>query len=189
VSYFRDLQQRISSLIDGRNVFMFSYYFAGVRIADVLKTKWCDFKNDRYYYYIGKNSRPVDVQVPVQVAVILNYYRNDKRSDDDYVFPYLKKANSNEPKDLYRKTRSANKLINDSIAIVAKIAGIDKKPSVHISRHTFGAHAKGNIPPEVLQDLYRHQHLSTTLNYQKKQINKVKLDQGLMDVINSRKKL
>lgn len=183
-----NLTKRIGKLVHARNVFMFSYYFAGVRLADTLKTKWSDFKNGRYYYYIGKNSRPMDVPVPEQILPILKYYEEDKRSDDDYVFPDLKKAKQNSPQDIYKKIRNANSKINDNLMIVAKIAKVEKKPSMHGSRHAFGDHAKGNIAPEVLQALYRHQHLSTTINYQKRWINKERSDEGLMQVVNSRKK-
>jgi integrase/recombinase XerD len=183
-----NLSKQIEVLIHARNVFMFSYYFAGVRIADTLKTRWSDFKNERYYYFIGKNSRPMDVPIPEQVLPILKYYEKDKRSDDDYVFPDLKDAKQHNLQDIYKKIRTANKKINQNLALVAKIAKVEKKQSMHNSRHTFGDHAKGNIPPEVLQALYRHQHLSTTINYQKRWINRGQLDKGLMQVVNSRKK-
>ncbi len=188
VKYVKNKTQRIEDLIHARNVFMFSYYFAGVRIADVLKTKWNDFKNGRYYYFIGKNSRPTDVPIPDQVLSILAYYEKDKESTDDYVFPELKKANQKDSKDIFNKARSANKKINEDLAIVARIAKLDKKPAIHNSRHTFGDHAKGNIAPEILQQLYRHSHLSTTINYQKRWVKKDQLDQGFMQVVNSRKK-
>lgn len=32
-----------------RNIWLFSFYFAGVRISDVLKIKWSDFKDGRDY--------------------------------------------------------------------------------------------------------------------------------------------
>jgi dsDNA-binding SOS-regulon protein len=31
-----------------RNLFLISFYFAGMRISDVLRLKWSDFQNDRY---------------------------------------------------------------------------------------------------------------------------------------------
>ncbi len=37
---------------------------------------------------------------------------------------------------------------------------------MHISRHTFGQIAGDKIPPQVLQKLYRHTDLKTTLGYQ-----------------------
>jgi integrase len=38
-----------------RNLWLFSFYFAGMRISDVLRLKWSDFQNDRLFYKMGKN--------------------------------------------------------------------------------------------------------------------------------------
>lgn len=40
-----------------RNLFLISFYFAGMRISDVLRLKWSDFQNDRLYYTMGKNTK------------------------------------------------------------------------------------------------------------------------------------
>lgn len=41
-----------------RNVFLFSYYFAGVRISDVLRMKWSDFQNDRLFILWVRTTSP-----------------------------------------------------------------------------------------------------------------------------------
>jgi integrase/recombinase XerD len=184
--YVKDIPKRIKDLIHARNVFLFSFNFAGLRTADTFKTKWSDFKNGRYYYVIGKNSKPVDVPIPPQVERILENYLADKKSENDYVFPELKKAKVNAT-DIHTKTRTANKKINDDLAILVAAAKIEKDISLHISRHTFGNISKGNIPPEVLQDLYRHSNLSTTINYQKNFIKRKMLDEGLLKIVNFRR--
>ena len=46
------------------NVCLFSFYFAGIRVGDVLKLKWSDFKNERLYYRMGKNEKLVSLKVP-----------------------------------------------------------------------------------------------------------------------------
>lgn len=184
--YIKDLSKRLKDLSHARNVFLFSFNFAGLRTADTFKTKWSDFKNGRYYYVIGKNSKPVDVPIPPQVEQILEVYLPYKKSDNDYVFPELKKAKANA-KDIHTKIRTANKKINEDLSIIVAAAKIEKDISLHISRHTFGNISKGNIPPEVLQDLYRHSNLSTTINYQKNFIKRKMLDEGLMKIVNFRR--
>ncbi|MBI3521051.1 MAG: tyrosine-type recombinase/integrase [Bacteroidetes bacterium] len=184
--YVKDIPKRLKDLSHARNIFLFSFNFAGLRTADTFKTKWSDFKNGRYYYVIGKNSKPVDVPIPPQVEQILESYLLYKKSDDDYVFPELKKAKAN-PKDIHTKIRTANKKVNEDLSILVAAAKIEKDISLHISRHTFGNISKGNIPPEVLQDLYRHSNLSTTINYQKNFIKRKMLDEGLMKIVNFRR--
>ena len=38
-----------------RNLFLLSFYFAGMRISDVLRLKWSDFQDGRLHYVMGKN--------------------------------------------------------------------------------------------------------------------------------------
>lgn len=40
-----------------RNVWLLSFYCAGMRISDVLKLTWADFKDGRLYYKMGKNNK------------------------------------------------------------------------------------------------------------------------------------
>lgn len=42
---------------------------------------------------------------------------------------------------------------------------------MHISRHTFGNLAGDKISPQLLQKLYRHSDLKTTIGYQANFIN------------------
>jgi len=184
--YIKNVPKRLGDLVHARNVFLFSFNFAGLRTADTFRAKWTDFKNGRYYYVIGKNSRPVDVPISEQVQQILELYLPLKKSEDDYVFPELKKAKANA-KDIHTKIRTANKKINDDLSILVRAAKIEKEVSLHISRHTFGNISKGSISPEVLQDLYRHANITTTINYQKNFIKRKLLDEGLLKIVNFRR--
>lgn len=40
-----------------RNLWLFSFYFAGMRVGDVLKVKWKDIYDDRLHYRMGKNEK------------------------------------------------------------------------------------------------------------------------------------
>jgi len=49
---------------------------------------------------------------------------------------------------------------------VAPAAGITKKLTMHIARHTFGNISGDRIPLQMLQKLYRHSSITTTMGYQ-----------------------
>jgi hypothetical protein len=55
--------------------------------------------------------------------------------------------------------------------------------SMHISRHTFGQIAGDKISPHMLQKLYRHSDLKTTLGYQSNFIH-TDVDGALSNVLN-----
>lgn len=62
-------------------------------VSDVLRLKWSDFKDGRLYYKMGKNQKVLSLIVPEKAANILAHYENDKISNDDYIFPGVKKVN------------------------------------------------------------------------------------------------
>jgi integrase/recombinase XerD len=53
-----DLNLEIGSYNNhARNIWLFAFYFAGMRISDVLRLKWKDFQDDRLHYSMGKNAK------------------------------------------------------------------------------------------------------------------------------------
>tara|TARA_R110002033_G_scaffold165923_1_gene204245 strand:- start:7013 stop:8227 length:1215 start_codon:yes stop_codon:yes gene_type:complete len=149
-----------------RNMWLYSFNFAGMRVSDVLKTRWSDIQNGRLYYTMNKNSKLLSLKIPPKIFVILDQYRMDKRDAKDFIFPEFKKVNINDPYELYVKSKQANKSLNYYLKKLANKAGIDKKLTMHIARHSFGHIAGEKIHPLKLQKLYRHSDLKTTLNYQ-----------------------
>ena len=165
------------------NVWMYSFQFAGMRVSDVLKERWSDFNDGRLFYNMNKNSKLLSLKVPPKVNDILNCYKSEKRFADDFVFPELKKANMDDKKDVYRKTKTATKKFNRYLEILKQKAGIEKKLTMHIARHSFGHIAGDKIHPLKLQMLYRHEDLRTTLVYQANFIH-TGTDEALDSVVN-----
>ena len=64
-----------------------------------------------------------------------------------------------------------------------ELTDTDRNLMMHIARHTFGNIAGDKISPRMLQKLYRHTSLITTLGYQKNFIHK-EADDALDAVIN-----
>ena len=79
------------------------------------------------------------------------------------------------------KTATSN--FNRRLELVAEKAGIDKKMSMHIARHSFGNISGDKIPIQMLQRLYRHSSVTTTIMYQSNFLQK-DTDEALDKVIN-----
>ncbi|WP_215241131.1 tyrosine-type recombinase/integrase [Dyadobacter helix] len=171
-----------TSIWHTRNIWLFAYYFAGVRVSDVVSLKWADFLDGRLYYQMNKNEKPVSLKIPEQAHKILALYMPEKSSTDDYIFPFMKKANPQDKKDVFTKIRNATKLLNKHLKKIADKCKIEKNLSNHIARHSFGNIAGDRIHPLMLQKLYRHSDLKTTLNYQANFIHK-EADEALEKVL------
>ncbi|GGD64427.1 integrase [Emticicia aquatilis] len=150
-----------------RNLFLFSYYFAGVRISDVLRLRWSDFQNDRLHYSMGKNQKVGSLKIPDKADTILKQYEAFKENKDDFVFPELKGVNLDNKfvtqRTIAFKTSALDKCLKTQVAPAAEI---DKKLTMHIARHSFAQMANEKIPVQILQKLYRHSSIITTMGYQ-----------------------
>lgn len=168
-----------------RNLWLFSFYFAGMRVSDVLKLRWRDFLEGRLFYQMGKNDKAGSLKIPDKAQAILEQYIGEQSSRDDLIFPELRVVD--DFSDIYlvqRKTSYAVKNINKYLKRLASKLGIQKKMTMHVARHTFGNISGDRIPIQMLQKLYRHSDITTTINYQKAFIYK-DADDALDAVLNS----
>lgn len=167
-----------------RNIWLFSFYLAGMRASDVLQLRWSDIKNDRLYYVMGKNQKPGSLKIPEQALSILKDYQHLKKDEKSLVFPDLDTLEDfNDKERIQRRIHYILKKINGRLKKIAQEAGISKSVTMHIARHTFAGLAGEKIPIQMLQKLYRHSNVTTTIGYQKSFIIK-DADDALEAVLN-----
>ena len=176
-----------SMLWHARNMFLFSFFCAGIRVGDLLQLRWnnieknSDPKKWRVIYQMGKNGKFRNLPVILENITILKYYNTPDKQDSDYIFPFMDK---NQPyaqaltqeerntmpvelkKQLFNAISSKTSQYNNKLAELAKKAGAKKKLTSHIARHSFAsvALARG-IPPAVIKVLMAHENINTTQTY------------------------
>lgn len=130
-----DLAMRVT-----RELFIFSCE-TGLRFSDVLDLKWTHLKKDsKGVTYISKVQCKTKelVEIPVTLKwpkVLLAKYRNV--STGEHVFPRL-----------------SNGCINRKLKMLAEKAGIGKRLSFHVARHTFASHlANAGVPLYIVAKL------------------------------------
>ncbi|SFA54916.1 Site-specific recombinase XerD [Pedobacter suwonensis] len=162
-----------------RNIWLTAYYFAGMRITDVLLLKWSDIKNDRLFYTMSKNNEPCSLKIPQKVHPILEQYKTDEPRHD-LIFPELKFLDTLN--DIYLLQKRISHCVNYQNTKMKKIFAmldIKKKSSTHVTRHSFAQRAEElGIHPRVVQELYRHESIQTTMIYQSN-FSKKKTDEAL----------
>jgi site-specific recombinase XerD len=130
---------------------------------------------------MNKNQKNLSLKIHGKLQKILDEYLPTKTANTDYIFPELKVAD-NDPKDILRVSKTANKRLNRYLGQIADRAEITKKITMHVSRHSFGNISGDRIPLQVLQKLYNHSDIKTTIDYQQNFVNK-DLDDALDNVI------
>ena len=160
-----DLSSSPAYWTHARNIWLLSFYLAGARVSDVLRLKYSDFQNDRLHYTMGKNAKTGSLKVSEKVLRIIEQY--PKQGKHDLVFPDLQEVNDiADSFAVQRKIAFAVKRLDRNLQEIARFAGISKKLTMHIARHTFGNLSGDKIPIQLLQKLYRHTSITTTIGYQ-----------------------
>ena len=167
-----------------RNIWLFSFYFAGMRVSDVFRLTWSEIQDGRLYYSMGKNNKAGSLKIPEKAMAILEQYKGEKDATD-LVFPELKSfENLDDKYHVQMRIKTKVAAINNTLKDVKKAAGITKSLTMHIPRHSFGNISGDKIPIQMLQKLYRHTSITTTIGYQANFIHK-DADDALEAVIGS----
>ncbi|MDE6191862.1 MAG: site-specific integrase [Muribaculum sp.] len=165
-----------------KNYFLFSYYCAGIRAADLIQLRWRNVtENGRLHYQMGKNHKDRDLLLVDQALDILLYYHNDDVKPDDYIFPlldndapfakFVTQADKNRMKPelrhkLYQQISAKNALINKYLKKIAEKAEITTNLTMHISRHAFAHIAQeADAESSAIKNILGHSNLATTERY------------------------
>lgn len=159
--------------VHARNLWLFSFHFAGMRVSDIFRMRWSDIRDARLHYTMGKNNKGGSLKIPEKALSIIEQYVHLKENKDDLIFPELKSCNFEDKFKTQRtiafKTSAIGKCL---LTHVAKAAEIDKKLTMHIARPHLRQYFGDKIPIQMLQKLYRHSSITTTIGYQGNFIHK-----------------
>lgn len=165
-----------------KNYFLFSYYCAGIRAADLIQLRWGNVTGSgRLHYQMGKNHKDRDLLLVEQAVEILRHYHRKDAKATDYIFPllsndaeyagYVTQADKDRMKPelrhkMYQDISSKNALINKYLKKIAEKTEIAKPLSMHISRHSFAHIAQeAGAESSAIKNILGHSNLATTERY------------------------
>lgn len=165
-----------------KNYFLFSYYCAGIRAADLIQLRWGNVTGSgRLHYQMGKNHKERDLLLVEQAVEILRHYHREDAKATDYIFPllsndaeyagYVTQADKDRMKPelrhkIYQDISSKNAIINKYLKKIAEKAEIAKPLSMHISRHSFAHIAQeAGAESSAIKNILGHSNLATTERY------------------------
>ncbi|HTE26184.1 tyrosine-type recombinase/integrase [Flavitalea sp.] len=149
-----------------KNIFIFAYTHAGVRVSDLLKLKWQEIENDRFEYQMKKTGKFTSVKIQPTGKKIIDSYRNEANLKTDYVFPLLENGMDEKSEYWERQIQSKTTVVNRHLKVIAKLADINKKITTKLARHSFGTEATNqNINAFEIGYTMGHSKISTTQQY------------------------
>jgi hypothetical protein len=161
-----EIAPRFKSMVLARDMFLFSFYTAGMRFSDVCKLKWENVTDTEIVYTMGKSEKRAGatryIPITPKLSAILQKYKANKK----YVFPVLDKCKDKDIEGIEYTIFIANNKVNRAIKILAEHIGITKHVSMHIAKHSFASYAvKNEVDLFHISKLLGHTKLSTTEHY------------------------
>lgn len=119
---------------------------------------------------MAKNGDNSSVKIPVVALATIEQYKRGKRDPQNLhglVFPFLWDLTSLDNRTGVRKKIAFTvKRLNDAMVKIMEWIGSTKNASQHKVRHSFAQRAEEKeVHPNVLQKMYRHESVLTTMKY------------------------
>jgi integrase len=141
-----------------RDMYLFSFYCAGIRFGDLCRIKVSMINGGRLKYRMHKTKIERNIKLMPQALEIIKKYKDSK----EYLFP-TKVDWKNEDQHI----NARNSFFNTKLKWGCNQIGI-KEVTFHTSRNSFADYAKKKgIDIHTLKDLFGHTKVSTTEQYMK----------------------
>ena len=149
-----------------RDIFLFSYFGAGINFSDIALLRYRDIQDGRIRYIRKKTGKEISFLLnDVGKEIIRKYSRPDATSAD-YIFPILnRKIHRTE---MQRKNRIHKVIgkVNPCLAEIGRMAGLETHLTTYVARHTFATVLKrSGVNIAIISESMGHSDIATTQIY------------------------
>ena len=153
--------RHVESLYFAWRLFMFCFMAQGMCFVDMAYLRKDNIKNGVCRYYRRKTGQQVEVTVHEGMQRIIDSFADDVRNSP-YLFPIIKHEGAAARRDYESALRTQNRRLK----ALAKLAGIEKRVSTHVSRHTFATITRNSgLPTGVISEMLGHTTEKMTHKY------------------------
>lgn len=137
------------------DLFLFSCY-TGLRFSDVkdLNLKQIELGLQGYTLKLKAQKTGKHLILPLhkihdkKPEQIIDRYQQRAQNFEGFFFP-----------------KYSNQYVNRALKEIAQRAGINKKLTTHVARHTFATHLAAKVPLHILKEILQHSSIETTMVY------------------------
>ena len=145
---------------------MFSFYTRGMNFVDIMHLKKSDIINGRINYTRSKTKGKFNIEIVDNAQKIIDYYKTIQK-DSQYIFPILLNDNMSPTQIAYREQKVLAR-VNKKLKEISKLAGIEKKITTYVARHSFATILKKiGTSTDVISELMGHSDVQITMTYLK----------------------
>ena len=160
-----DLSQGYPSERLARDIFVFSYFGAGINFADIALLKYGNVRDGRVQYVRKKTDKPINFLLTEEMRNIIAKYQQQGQTDEDYIFPILDRRVHRTEQQRYDRTHKVLTNTNRWLRKIGQRVGIEHL-TTYVARHTFATVLKrSGVNIAIISESLGHSDLSTTQIY------------------------
>ena len=149
-----------------RDIFLFSYFGAGINFSDIALLRYCDIQDGRIRYIRKKTGKEISFPLSDAGKAIIRKYSKPDATNADYIFPILdRKIHRTE---MQRKNRIHKVIgkVNPCLAEIGRMAGLETHLTTYVARHTFATVLKrSGVNIAIISESMGHSDIATTQIY------------------------
>ena len=149
-----------------RDIFMFSYFGAGINFSDIALLRYCDISDGRVRYIRKKTGKEISFPLSDAGQEIIKRYSRQDATSEDYIFPILDRRIHRT--EIQRKNRIHKVIgkVNPCLAEIGRMAGLETHLTTYVARHTFATVLKrSGVNIAIISESLGHSDLETTQIY------------------------
>ncbi|WP_287922635.1 site-specific integrase [Alistipes sp. UBA6068] len=148
-----------------RNLFLFSYFTAGMNFGDIARLRYKDIVKGRVNYSRHKTQKLLSFQLVPNAMQILEKYGTVGHGED-YIFPILNRHEHTTPQQIFNRLHKVLRKINRELKVLGEMIGLEMPLTTYVARHTYATVLKrSGVSVALISESLGHSDLSTTQIY------------------------
>lgn len=149
-----------------RDIFLFSYFSAGINFKDIATLRYNDMEEDRIFYRRHKTGKAMTCRLHPQAKAIIARYAHSEAMQEDYIFPILDCHIHRTEQQIHNRVHKVLIHINRELKEWSKRLGLHTPLTTYVARHTFATVLKrSGVSVALISESLGHSDLSTTQIY------------------------
>ena len=149
-----------------RDLFLFSYFTAGMNLGDIARLRYKDIIKERVYYSRHKTQKLLSFQLVPNAMQIIEKYSKANHAQEDYIFPILDRSEHKTAQQIFNRLHKVLRKVNRELKTLGEQIGLEMPLTTYVARHTYATVLKrSGVSVALISESLGHSDLSTTQIY------------------------
>lgn len=149
-----------------RDIFLFSYYTAGINFKDIATLRHSDIVNGRVCYSRHKTQKLISCPLLPDAQRIIERHCSPFWDDNDYIFPILDRQVHITEQQIFNRVHKVLVRVNANLKEMSKELGLHFPLTTYVARHTYATVLKrSGVNIAIISESLGHSDLATTQIY------------------------